>query len=244
MATARHLEHAPIREAIIDVRIGPNVELSRVRYLADSLRKDFPHVEEMKRRLFGFEAVSGDLKTSAVDHGTVGFRLVSPDRTYVLQIGIEGFTFSRLPPYQDWEAMSATAHKYWARFCEELRPERATRVATRYINVMEFPLPLREFSEYLAAAPQIPTELPQGLSSFLTRVVMLNPETSSVAIVTQALEGPVGDKLPIVLDIDAFKELDEPVESDNVWNSIETLRHFKNRIFFACITDKTADLFS
>ncbi len=86
--------------------------------------------------------------------------------------------------------------------------------------------------------------MPQGLQcSFLTRVVIHDPEIDAAAIITQAFEQIVDPKLiPIILDIDVFRQK-EVISEEEAWQTLEKLRHFKNRIFFASITEKTKELF-
>lgn len=129
-------------------------------------------------------------------------------------------------------------------FLETVSPEQITRIALRYINHLFIPGPLIDLDDYLTAGPVIPEKLPQGVSSFLTRVVIHEPTTKASAIITQALEKIVQpDIIPIILDIDVIKESQFEVNYEEVWESFEKLRDFKNRVFFESITDKTLELF-
>ena len=63
------------------------------------------------------------------------------------------------------------------------------------------------FENYLRAAPVIPSELPQHVSSFLTRVTIRDPGTDISAHVAQALEESIrGQQLAVIFDIDAYKQ--------------------------------------
>lgn len=243
MARRRQLARAPIREAIIDFRVSPKVEVSALRGLGEGLRADFPVAKELRMRTFGFEATENQFRTSTIDQGAMGLRLVSKDNLYVVQFKADGLTLSRLAPYETWEAMSAKARELWKLYLEASKAERVTRLATRYINVMELPLPIPDFRDFLASPPEVPPQLPQGISSFFSRIVIPERESTTAAILTQALEGVTEDKAPVVLDIDVLKDVDLPTASDEVWETLEMLREFKNRLFFESITDKTAELF-
>jgi len=77
----------------------------------------------------------------------------------------------------------------------------------------------------------------------LTRVVIHDPDIDAAARTTQAFEQIIDPKLiPIILDIDVFKQK-EMISEQEAWAALEKLRHFKNRIFFASITEKTKELF-
>ncbi len=116
----------------------------------------------------------------------------------------------------------------------------------RSINKFDIPLfpqPMLDFNEYLTAAPIVPEGLPQGVNSFLTRVVIHDPGSDATAIITQAFEQIVDPKfLPIILDIDVFQQK-EVISEEVAWQALEELRHFKNKIFFASITEKAKELF-
>ena len=93
-------------------------------------------------------------------------------------------------------------------------------------------MPIRDFGEFLTAPPIVPESLPQGVSSFLTRVTLYEPLIDAEAIITQALEPIIKvDFASIILDIDVFKNKPDGIEEKNAWETLEKLRYFKNRIF-------------
>jgi uncharacterized protein (TIGR04255 family) len=102
---------------------------------------------------------------------------------------------------------------------------------------------MKDFSDYLTAPPVVPDGLPQGVSSFLTRVVIHEPSTGANAVITQALEPVGGEVAPVILDIDVFKLRPEGIEENDAWDTIEKLRHFKNQIFFQSITEKLKEMY-
>ena len=123
-------------------------------------------------------------------------------------------------------------------------PEMVTRLATRYINHMQIPLPIADFTAYLTAAPNIPSNLPQAISSFFSKVVMQYMDIDAAASVVQALEPSINPNfITIIFDIDVYIEKDFSVDSANIWSNLEKLRNVKNEIFFSYITEKTARLF-
>jgi len=128
-----------------------------------------------------------------------------------------------------------------------VKPQEVNRVAVRYINEMELPLPLADFKEYLSAPPEVPAGLPQTLSGFFQRVVMADTVKDRMAAVSQAFEGvqatETADKITVFLDIDAFSQVSMSADSQEVWDKLDELREFKNNIFFEHLTDKTLELF-
>jgi uncharacterized protein (TIGR04255 family) len=139
------------------------------------------------------------------------------------------------PPYE--------AQRLWLLYKEITRPDLITRIALRYINNLNIPLPMRDFSDYLTAPPVVPEGLPQGVSSFLTRIVIHAPSIGANAIITQALEPVVGEVAPVILDVDVFKLRPEGIEEIEAWDTIEKLRYFKNQVFFKSITNKLKEMY-
>lgn len=246
MAKQRHLAKAPIAEAIIDFRVklpsGYNV--TNLLSLQKKLRKGYPQVEERRAFEGGLRVKDKQVEQIFTDRGLQGYILKSSDGKDVAQFKQDGFTFSRLSPYTNWETVSAEAKRLWELYAKATTPELITRLATRYINRMDLPLPMNDFSQYLTTPPTIPESLPQGISHFLTRLTILDPEPDMVAHVTQALEkSSKPDHVAIILDIDVFKQMDLGFPESDIWPTFEKLHDFKNRIFFDNIQEKTARLF-
>lgn len=147
---------------------------------------------------------------------------------------MDGFTFSRLHPYITWKQLRDEAYRLWKIYTDITSPELINRVAVRYINNLNIPMPIGDFGDYLTAPPIVPEKLPQGISSFFSRIVLPKPSINSFAIITQALETIIDSSksLPIILDIDAIHLNPDDLSEKEAWNKLEELRHYKNEIFF------------
>jgi uncharacterized protein (TIGR04255 family) len=156
-----------------------------------------------------------------------------------------GFTFSRLKPYISWQQLRDEARRIWDYYKEVTSAELITRVALRYINNLNIPVPEHElkFHDYLTAPPAVPDGIPQAISEFVTRVVVPVPSLNANAIITQALEPISKPKfLPLILDIDVFRFNPDGIEEDP-WKILESLRVFKNKIFFNSITNTLEEMY-
>lgn len=245
MAEYSVLSRAPIIEALIDIRVKVKEDLTVEQFnsIYDSISAQYPDKKERHKWEGKLEFKKGGTPISTTTETIDGFIFASVDKKQMLQTRLDGFTFSRLKPYETWEHLRTEARKLWEKYKEVTSPE-ITRIALRYINKMEIPLPIMDFSDYLTAAPIVPEGLPQRVSSFLTRIVIHEPEINASAIITQALEQIVNPNiLPIILDIDVFKQKSEGISEEDAWETLEKLRHFKNNIFFKSITEKAKELF-
>ncbi len=238
------LKNAPITEAIIDIRVKlPNdFDVTEIDSIYENISADYPEKQEQRQIEAQIDVKKEEsVKTSATK--VTGYRYISSDRKQIIQASLDGFTVSRLKPYIRWEQLRNEAFRLWKFYRNITSPECITRVAVRYINNLNIPMPIRDFSEYLTAPPVVPPELPQGVSSFLTRVVIHEPSIGANAIITQALDQIVTDVAPIILDIDVFKSRSDGIEEEDAWEIIEELRHFKNKIFFTSITNKLKEMY-
>ncbi len=241
-AKPRHLSRAPITEALIDIRLTLPKETRTLPYLAElntqfggsyTDRKD---IKECQYKVqFGRPEL--DEKTST----QLGFRYTNAENTQVIQATINGFTFSRLPPYENWERLKEEAKRTWTIYSHHVRPETITRVAVRYINRLVLPGLLVELDQYLRYVPKVPKVLPQVLGPYFSQIVVPDRQGQRTAIITQS-SPPNPVAVSPILDIDVFMERLFSDE-DEVWGALDQLRDFKNQIFFDCITEKTAKLF-
>ncbi len=174
-----------------------------------------------------------------------GYLFTSADGKQVVQARRHGFSFTRLTPYQNWEAFIGEARDLWQKYVQLTRPEKVTRVALRFINRLDLPLPITDLKQYLLTGPELAPGLPQGLTSFFFRVVVPDTARQAVAIITETTEDaehPRG-RLPVILDIDAFREGVFSTSGDKLWPIFEQLRLFKNHIFFESLTEEAKELF-
>ena len=248
MAEVRHLNNAPITEAIIDFRVKLPSEFKVEAFLElkKTISDRFPKFEE--RKLFSSQLRIKKGKPqppSAEYHGVQGYFFRPEDDKKVAQFRIDGFTFSLLKPYTHWEEMFAEARELWEMYCGIAQPEAVTRLAVRYVNHINIPLPIDDLSDYFTAPPKIPDNIQGIISGFLSKVVVYDQEMDVATNIVQALEKSIKpDKhITVVLDIDSFKTGDFNVSNDKIWDIFAILHNIKNQIFFNSITDKTARLF-
>src|SRR5213593_4864709 len=162
MAEIRHLPRAPITEALVDLRVqvppGFSVE-ALVRALDQRDNLGYTKKGAIVRGEFGFSLNVQQGSTAAGRATSVGVRLHSADEKYVAQLSVEGFTLSRLQPYESWENLIHEAERLWAGYRECLAVERIVRVATRYINNLRLP-PTADWARFLNLLPMLPEGLP------------------------------------------------------------------------------------
>jgi uncharacterized protein (TIGR04255 family) len=241
----QHLTRAPIREAVLDVAFAPRVPIEVVQSATQELAKQFSGSRDIWEATVGFKFGPDVQKGDSFSRGAkLGVRFDSSDQRHVLQCRVNGFTFSRLAPYEDWKEVKEAAQPFWNAFTTSLPGCRATKLAVRYINSLRLPLPITDFDDYLVAGPRVPPTLPQSITSFFQQVTIREPNGSYIATVSQALEGMTGDgNITVLLDVDVHHQVDLALNSADVWTTLDRLRNVKNDIFFSHLTERAIELF-
>ena len=231
-----HLRNAPIVEALIDIRVSlpPEVGTTEIGAISEKL-KDYPEIRHLRGFRIGFRLGQSPEASHTDEH--LGHRYESADGQQVVQVRRDGFTFSKLKKYDSWDEIRREAYRLWNLYYDIAKPTSLNRIAVRFINHMSLGLPL---DEYLVAPPKIPLSLSGDVTSFLSRIVILDKSLDASAIITQGLKAIEGDgSAPIILDIDVFNEPTSDVSTEEAWHIIDSFHDFKNQLFFESITDKT-----
>jgi uncharacterized protein (TIGR04255 family) len=244
----RHYPNAPITEALIDIRVNyaQGTTLEKLKKFGEEVRERYPH-ENTREMMEGKIDFSTPTPRSQSTRSTVGYIYHSEDRKQAVQVRLDGFTFSRFAPYQNWGHMMDETKRLWDLFVALFEPTLVLRVAVRYVNQIN--LPLNEgtlsFEHYLSTFPKIGTDDDILLEQFLLRLVMPQNDISAQLILTEALLPQQGASLGVILDIDLFREnLSLPARSPEIWDMLERFRERKNRFFEVSITDAARELFA
>jgi uncharacterized protein (TIGR04255 family) len=247
MAKQRHLPHAPITEALIDIQVTPREGLTFTELKSGIDAPDLGYYVKspISQGTFSFTVAPGGQPSTAAESAQVGLRLHSTDEKYVAQFRLAGFTLSRLPPYETWENLLEEAKRLWAIYVERFAPTRVVRIATRFINNLQLPLePGSSFQTYVNKLVDVPEEAPQAVEAFFQRFRLVDSTTSARVMLTLALDGMFAPgRAPVILDVDAFTGAHINPTDRELWNILECLRELKNRSFFGTITERAAELY-
>lgn len=243
-----HLPHAPIIEAVIDWRakLPPSLDIESLKKVGESFGPKYKFVEEERKFQFAIkQAVGVNPEVSSRQLGTSGYRFRSDDGFEIATLSQTGFSFSRLKPYTEWNSVFSEARRLWDIYKTSCQVEEISRIATRYVNRILFPLPIGDFGQYLTAPPIAPPGAPQSVASLLLRLVLHDAGTGVFAATTQVIEGPPETGgLPFILDIDAYiVKIIRPDADDEISSGFAALREMKNRVFFATLTPRAIEMF-
>lgn len=143
MGTVKHLSKAPITEALIDfrARLPEPLNEQHLIKLKENLDPTFP-IHDERRHVQASVDLQGteQITQRPIDQGLYGWFFRSQDELNIAQFRNNGFTFSRLKPYTNWEDFFKAGRDLWELYEGLVRPVSVPRIAVRYIKPSEDPL--------------------------------------------------------------------------------------------------------
>jgi uncharacterized protein (TIGR04255 family) len=246
MTQTKYYRKAPITEALIDLRIVPLDEsnLVNLQNLHQSLVGEYTLSGEINL-VQGQLQQKGSALTATTTQSPSGYRFISTDKTQVFQACLDGFTFSQLEPYKNWETLRNEAKRLWELYSQAVQPKSIERSAVRYINRLDLPLDAShalDFKDYLRTVPEVSTEMFQGVNSYFMQLQIPQIDLDAILLLNEGIISPSQEGvISVLLDIDLSRSVNFDSHED-VWVSLDGLRLRKNEIFEACITDKLREL--
>lgn len=236
-------KNAPITEAVIEFRINtlPDERLTELEEFEKYVVDTYPEKKTLNRG--NIKITTGTKPVIVQNESIIGYRFISVDKLQIIQARLNGFSLSRLKPYNSWEEFINETKKISSLFFNHISIPMIIRVSLRYINKIELLLPIEDISKYIACHPTIPIKDSFVVSNFLniTEFYMNRFDTRVNLILTT--KGTTKDILPIILDIDVMKNTEVDPDSSVVWETLDQHRHIKNELFFNIITKETQKLF-
>jgi uncharacterized protein (TIGR04255 family) len=213
--------------------------LSGLKELGEQLQPSYPTSEDMK--MGQYELKLGSQPKQTETH--LGYFFKSADGLQVVHARRTGFGFSRLAPYQKWEAFFEEAKRIWFLYRQAIGPVRLTKWTVRYINKLFLPEG-EPMGNYLQVYPHIPEGLPQELRRCFLRLQI--PVAEPQGLLTQQLIGlpkEEAGKEAFLLD-NEFSFSAIGLSDETMWDQINSSRAVKNKFFVDSITPKMKEMIS
>ncbi len=244
----RHYRNAPITHATIEltVRLPDGVEASKFHDFVKPGDDEFPERGEIRKATIEAEfEFRKEVGTAAVMHQPMGWAFRSPDAKRIVQVRTNGFSFTRLAPYNDWAAFRNEARSLWSRYRVACEPEAIIQLSLKYVNQFNLPLPVEDFKRYFRTFPDISTDVPQELAGMFMQLQIPIPAAKSMLVVTQTIvPPPQAGVVSVVLDLQLNRSVHEQMQEEPIWQTFDTLRDEKNKAFEACISDAVREVIS
>jgi len=245
MARSRHLSNAPIVEAVFDFKVKQkkSFETGRLTALADSLSNSFSEPQEIRPVGFIHLFKDKDATQGEPERALLGYKLITESTKNILQIRRDGFTYSRLKPYTDWDNLIGETQRYWNLYYEACAPEIITRSAIRYINHFIIPGNAALLRQYLESPPDIPKGCSQNINRFVTQVTSMHSENTMSNFIQVFESTGKPHESTIIMDIDVYQQKEVEPENEDIWLVFGEFRKIRNNLFFGNITEQAVEIF-
>jgi uncharacterized protein (TIGR04255 family) len=170
MPDPRHLNQPPIVEALVHFQANAS-RLWATQGAKELAKASFPHhpqIEEQHQLSVQIQPGKADPVQQIFQQLSNGFVMRSSDEPTVHQVRRDGYSYSRLPPYEGWEPFISAAKAGWQIYAHAFQPEELHSLALRFINRLDFPVDeFRQNREsFLTVAPPPPAGLNWGFGGF------------------------------------------------------------------------------
>ncbi|MCY4613112.1 MAG: TIGR04255 family protein [Nitrospira sp.] len=240
----------PVREAIIDIQIDalPEEVLPKLKECGTEFESLYPKTETQYLGMISMKFSDADM-TSEQNKQIRGYIFKSSDENRWVQLRRDGFTFNLLKQdpmaeWPGWQVLREEAERVWDKYVRATGTVEIKRLAVRYINQLVIPEGEIELPDYFTEPPRIPDGLPQRLNHYFSRIEVNNPDPNALVIITQAPAPNRYQSQPtFTLDIDVIRERRMPLDSFDLWRTLDRFRGLKNTVFEASLHPKAKTLF-
>ena len=244
-----HLKNAPIVEAVIGVTAKQTVAWEE-KTLSDFIKTQipgYPLQRSNKQIVTEVQIKDGKPNQRVFDAGWSGIQCTTEDGLHVVQFNKDGFVFSRLKPYENWEKLKAEGLRLWKIYAGATRPSEIHRLGLRYINAIVIPPIDETVSSILKEPPKAPENLPWHLTRFMDQDAFSIPEHPFTVQIVKTIQstqtaGHQGSVLIIDIDVSMTNSISES-GMDTLEKRLDEMRCLKNMAFFGSLTDQVVETF-
>lgn len=248
-APALKLKSAPIVEAVLDIDcdLPPGIDVPALQAAArQRLSETYPVHRQRLVQEMQFEAKGAEVSKLSARQGLLALQFFAPDEKQLVQFRPQGYSFNRLAPYTSLDDYMPEIERTWKLFVELATPVQVRLIRLRFINRILLPTVdgSVDLNLYLKLGPRLPDEANLTFSGFFTQHSAVESSTGNAVNITMATQPLEGDRLPVILDIEAYKaDKLEPHAWEQIAERIQSLRRLKNLVFRNSLTDQCLNLF-
>lgn len=244
--TFPNLARAPIVEAVIhwQARVERKLDPDDLFEELKIRLPDYPKTQPQRELAMQAQIESDGTSTQLHRSQWLGFRFESENGRYVAQFTRNGFVFSRLKPYENWDLFEEEAQRLWRIYCEMAAPTDIQRLGVRFINVIAPAFP-ENLDALLSEPPRIPTKLELSFLEIMYQSRYEIPGHPYRLNVIQALQppNPDSDSFGLILDLDVGTTHPMSVDDQSLKQRLAEMHWIKNKAFFTFLTSEAIEGF-
>lgn len=238
--TFPHLPAAPIVEAVIhwQARAGKWQTSDELKALLASRLPDYPDCQAQQQLSLAAKIGVDSSSTHVRRDTSHGFRLTSDNKRYIAQFTRDGIVFSRLAPYEYWDAFAAEGWRVWRLFLDLAEPLEVQRLGVRFINRIALNQ-LSAVSQYLVNPPECLDSIGLPTVEFLYQSrheVPGHPYSINVVRTIQPPTPQQNEQFGLVVDVDVGTTQKLPCDDTVLKQHLMQMHWLKNKAFFSLLT--------
>lgn len=231
----------PIVEAVVQIIFSDPLSENEYRKITRRLGRKYANGLDQKVMDVKIEIEAQNANFVA----TSQMRFSSNDQTDVLTCSEKSFIWSRLAPYEGWDAMFERVKSDLESAYEVTGYNKLERVGVRYINRLDLPAKdgdIIRYEDYLAINISVPSAW-VAVDSYAWRLEKDFGDFRAI-IQSATAEAEVPDTAAFILDIDVITRGKVPAKMSEIWGMLQEMRTLKNEIFEISIIDTARKSFS
>ena len=233
----------PIVEAMVQFHFADQLKKTQNDKLLKRLKSGYSHNVHV-------QALSANLDFQNRHAGFVDaepqLRLSSNDEADVLIVQSDTLTWSRVAPYQGWDALLARVKSEFELANKATGYRKIDRLGVRYINRIDVPLTdmnLAHYENYIQVHLKLPPFV-DPLDNYAWRFEKVFRDEGLVAIVQSTTGVPViPETIAFVFDIDIVAQAELSMKPCDIFAKLESMRELKNNIFELSMTNEARKSF-
>jgi uncharacterized protein (TIGR04255 family) len=230
----------PIKEAIFTVAFKEPLSDE----IIDSF-KDKPFIKSkfvFETQRPGVVIKISDNSDTKVSHRESGY-LLKGENT-LLRVNPTQISYHILSKYDSWETAIEEMNNIWNEFKTASPSPTINQIAVRYINQILLPTGSNVI-EYFKLLPSVPQGFGTKINNFFLQINTTDIENKLNGVITETFLPPnQTEGVSFLLDINVSKNIQCLPDSQEIWETFDKIRTFKNKLFVSCITEKTELLFN
>jgi uncharacterized protein (TIGR04255 family) len=242
-----HLSRAPIVEALVNFQANAAHlwKPEDVRPALAARWPDYADIQELRPVQIEVTQTPQGALPPKVTSQMQGFIFRSATLPNVHQARRDGYTFSRLTPYEDWHSLESSARLGWTDYQAVLKPEELHAVAVRFINRVEFPLEGFRLARFFTTPPVSPPDLGWQFHGFMHQTFYAVTGSPCVVkvILAPAFDAASGDSVAFIMDIEVTLKESLVATGRGLDAVLAEMHDLKNKAFFHLLTEEALEMY-
>lgn len=191
----------PLIEALCEFRFKPSGhwDWTLPGRFYDQISEEFSDRSQENGWAVELKAGPGDIQYSQINAAPERIKMIRPDNSAMVQVGVELLAINQLRPYPDWDSFRTLILKMYETYTSLYNIAGLERIGLRYINQISLK-DLKDLSDFITPTPILKNSLDRPLANFYQRYELRQDSPQGILIFQTGNH----EKECVVIDLDFF----------------------------------------